>query len=79
MTEMLGYGDSTVDLPDWLSPHRELFQRTMRSGNKIANIVLAALEVGLQVPRGALTDAHRIQDPSDDFLRLLRYPGLQPG
>ncbi|KAB8228277.1 2-oxoglutarate-dependent dioxygenase [Aspergillus alliaceus] len=78
MTEMLGYGGAPVDLPDWLSPHQELFQRTMRSGNKIANIVLAALEVGLQVPPGALTDAHHIQDPSDDFLRLLRYPGLQP-
>lgn len=79
MTEMLGYGDSSIlKLPDWLSPHQELFKRTMRSGNKIANIVLSALEVGLQVPPGALTDAHRIEDPSDDFLRLLRYPGLEP-
>jgi len=78
MTEMLGYSDDPVELPDWLRPDKELLKRTMRSGNKIANIVLGALEIGLQVPRGALTDAHRIEDPSDDFLRLLRYPGLQP-
>ena len=79
MTEMLGYGDGSVlQLPSWLSPHQELFQQTMRSGNKIANIVLAALEVGLQLPPGTLTNAHRIEDPSDDFLRLLRYPGLDP-
>jgi isopenicillin N synthase-like dioxygenase len=76
MTEMLGYNDDPVDLPDWLRPDKELPRRTMRSGNKIANIVLGAFEVGLQVPRSAITDAHRIEDPSDD---LLRYPGLQAG
>jgi isopenicillin N synthase-like dioxygenase len=75
---MLGYSDDPVDLPDWLRPDKELLKRTMRSGNKIANIVLGALEAGLQVPSGAITNAHRIEDPSDDFLRLLRYPGLQP-
>ncbi|ROV97138.1 hypothetical protein VMCG_07467 [Cytospora schulzeri] len=79
MTEMLGYGDSSaLKLPEWLSPHQELFKRTMVNGNKIANIVLAALEVGLQLPPGSITSAHRIEDPSDDFLRLLRYPGLDP-
>jgi isopenicillin N synthase-like dioxygenase len=80
MTEMLDYGDSSVlQLPDWLSPHKEVFKRAMRSGNKIANIVFNALEVGLQVPPGSISNAHRIEDPSDDFLRLLRYPGVQPG
>jgi hypothetical protein len=42
MTEMLGYNDDPVDLPDWLRPDKELPRRTMRSGNKIANIVLGA-------------------------------------
>jgi isopenicillin N synthase-like dioxygenase len=79
MTEMLGYGDDPIELPDWLRPDKELLKRTMRSGNNIATIVIGALEHGLQVSPGALTDAHRIEDPSDDFLRLLRYPGLQPG
>ncbi|KOS21699.1 Gibberellin 20 oxidase 1-A [Escovopsis weberi] len=79
MTEMLGFGDASIlQLPDWLSPHTELYQRAMRRGNKIANIVLAALELGLQVPAGSITNAHRIEDPSDDFLRLLRYPGQDP-
>lgn len=79
-TEMLGYGDpSVLQLPYWLSPHTELFKRSMRTGNKIANIVFSALEVGLQVAPGSITAAHRIEDESDDFLRLLRYPGVQAG
>ncbi|EAT79360.1 hypothetical protein HBI56_050930 [Parastagonospora nodorum] len=78
MTEVLGYSKEPTELPSWLRPYKELVARTMRSGNTIANICLKALEVGLQLPRGALTDAHRIEDPSDDFLRLLRYPGAQP-
>ncbi|OTA99529.1 hypothetical protein M426DRAFT_67657 [Hypoxylon sp. CI-4A] len=79
MTEMLGYGDDSVlQLPGWLSPHVEQFRRTMRHGNKIANIVFATLETGLKLPAGSITQAHRIEDLSDDFLRLLRYPGLDP-
>lgn len=79
MTEMLGYGgDSTFQLPSWLSQHAEQFKRTMRHGNRIANIIFAALEAGLKLPAGTITQAHRIEDPSDDFLRLLRYPGLDP-
>jgi isopenicillin N synthase-like dioxygenase len=34
------------------------------------------LEKGLELPQGALTSLHRLEDDSSDFLRLLRYPGF---
>lgn len=66
-------------LPPWLEAHEETFKSAMRSANVVANIVLGALERALQLPSGTLTSLHRLNDPSSDFLRVLRYPGVVPG
>jgi len=51
----------------------------MKSGNTIANIVLGVLERKLQLAPGTFTSLHRLTDSSGDFLRVLRYPGLEEG
>ncbi|KAI2638223.1 hypothetical protein GGS21DRAFT_488924 [Xylaria nigripes] len=64
------------ELPAWLDAEdAELIKRIMRSGNIIGNIVLSGLEQSLRIPDGRLRAAHKLEDLSGEFLRLLRYPG----
>ncbi|KAI1075024.1 hypothetical protein F5B20DRAFT_573738 [Whalleya microplaca] len=78
--DMFGYAHSAdFALPGWLeAENSELIKRAMRSGNIIGNIVLSGLERSLRIPDSRLRAAHRLEDPSGDFLRLLRYPGYDP-
>ncbi|KAK3311876.1 oxidoreductase [Apodospora peruviana] len=78
--DMFGYSSSPdFALPGWLEADEvELIKRTMRSGNTMGNIVLSGLEQSLQIANNKLQAAHRLEDPSGDFLRLLRYPGYDP-
>lgn len=63
-------------LPDYLAPYEAQFKSMMRSGNKLANIVLSILERELQLPAESLTSMHRLEEDSESFLRLLRYLGV---
>jgi isopenicillin N synthase-like dioxygenase len=71
--------NSGFQLPPWLSVYRDLFLSLMRNGNTICNILLEVLEKQLQVRNGELASLHRFTDPSNDFLRVLRYPGTPKG
>ena len=73
--ELFSSEPNDFELPPYLAPYEENFKDAMRSGNVIANIVLGVLERELQLPSGAFTSLHRLNDPSSDFLRILRYPG----
>ncbi|OJJ67834.1 hypothetical protein ASPBRDRAFT_199536 [Aspergillus brasiliensis CBS 101740] len=66
-------------LPSWLAPHVDLYRMTMQQGNQLANVIFSVLEDAFQLEPGTITSAHRLEDPSSDFLRLLRYTGLKPG
>ncbi|KAJ5957960.1 oxidoreductase [Penicillium vulpinum] len=70
---------SGFQLPSWLAPHRELFISLLQNGNNISDILLSVLERQLQVSKGDLMKFHRFTDPSNDFLRVLRYPGTPEG
>ncbi|KAK3360560.1 hypothetical protein B0T25DRAFT_449582 [Lasiosphaeria hispida] len=78
--DMFGYSRSAdFALPAWLEAQdRDLVMRSMRRANIIGNIVLLGLEQSLGITDGKLRAAHRLEDPSGDFLRLLRYPGYDP-
>ncbi|KAJ8066771.1 hypothetical protein OCU04_004159 [Sclerotinia nivalis] len=73
--ELLVDEKSGFQLPAWLSKYKELFENLLRQGNMICNILHEILEQKLQVSPGALTSLHHVTDPSNDFLRILRYPG----
>ncbi|RYP52802.1 hypothetical protein DL768_002051 [Monosporascus sp. mg162] len=66
-------------LPPWLRKHRDLFTSLMQNGNTIFDLLLGILEKKLQLSDGELKSLHRFADPSNDFLRLLRYPGIPEG
>ncbi|KAJ4206331.1 hypothetical protein FSOLCH5_002042 [Fusarium solani] len=70
---------SGFQLPPWLANHRSLLGSILEHGNEICRILLRILEEKLQVEEGGLTSLHRVQDPSNDFLRVLRYPATVPG
>lgn len=80
MAEMFGHVTAGEDfnLPSWLKEHEELLKRTMTHGTGIAMVIFEGIEQGLRLPRGTITSAHRLEDPSGDFLRLLRYPSYDP-
>lgn len=70
---------SGFQLPPWLSEHRDLFISLMQNGNTISDILLGILEKRLEVSKGDLLSLHCFTDPSNDFLRVLRYPGTPKG
>ncbi|TEA10615.1 UPF0676 protein [Colletotrichum sidae] len=74
--ELFTPGAPPLTLPPWLSPHESLFRNVLVSGNRIAHAILGSLESQLKMPEGTLTSAHRLEDPSNDFLRLVRHPGF---
>ena len=78
-TEMFAKSQHQFELPHWLAPYDDDFCGAIREGNNIANIIFGILEQQLQLLPGSLTSLHRLTDPSNDFLRILRYPGLKPG
>ncbi|TID06331.1 Oxidoreductase vrtI [Colletotrichum higginsianum] len=67
------------NLPHWLKDHRNLFSSLLTQGNEVCHVMLRALETRLQLEPGALMSLHRREDPSYDFLRVLRYPATAPG
>lgn len=77
---MFGYSvRDDFALPRWLDDEaRRLIELTGRRAHHIAHMILTALEHSLKVGDGALLSAHRIEDQSGDFLRLLRYPVYDP-
>jgi len=75
--ELLVDKASDFQLPSWLQIYKDTFCSILKNGNTISNILLGIFEKKLQVPSGALTSFHRITDPSNDFLRVLRYPGSE--
>ena len=58
-----------------MSDYKDLFISLLKNGNAIAEILLRVFESKLEVPAGALKSLHQLKDPSNDFLRVLRYPG----
>ncbi|TKW59568.1 hypothetical protein CTA1_7840 [Colletotrichum tanaceti] len=65
---------SGFQLPPWLKDHNDLFASLFAHGYEILHVMLRALETRLQLEPGALRSLHRREDPSYDFLRVLRYP-----
>ncbi|KAL0940538.1 oxidoreductase [Colletotrichum truncatum] len=74
--ELFSAGAPALELPPWLAPHEAMFRQVATSGNEIANTILACLETQLKLAPVTLTSAHRLEDPSSDFLRLVRHPGF---
>ncbi|KAK1974085.1 hypothetical protein LZ30DRAFT_430096 [Colletotrichum cereale] len=74
--ELFSPGAPPLDLPSWLAPHEDVFRGVARAGNWIANCIFACLEKHLQLEPNTLTSAHRLEDPSSDFLRMVRHPGF---
>ncbi|KAL7916746.1 hypothetical protein GGI35DRAFT_485884 [Trichoderma velutinum] len=64
-------------LPEYLTQHEERFKNALKSGNVVANVVLEVLEKKLQLAPSTFTQLHRLTDSSGDFLRVLRYPGVE--
>ena len=58
-----------------MSDYRDQFISLLQSGNIISDILLGVFEKQLQLRKGELLASHRFSDPSNDFLRVLRYPG----
>lgn len=77
--ELLVDKASGFQLPSWLVQYEELFGSIMKTGNSICHTLLGILEERLQTIPGALSSLHQIADPSNDFLRVLRYPAAEPG
>ncbi|KAI1661762.1 oxidoreductase [Daldinia decipiens] len=77
--ELLVDKESGFQLPQWLANYKELFGSIMETGNSICHILLGILETKLQVEPGSLSSLHKIIEPSNDFLRVLRYPAPEPG
>lgn len=73
--EMAVDPSSGFQLPHWLKPHEALFTSLLQSGSRISDILLEVFEKRLKLAPGDLTSLHRSKDPSNDFLRVLRYPG----
>ncbi|KAF9870425.1 Clavaminate synthase-like protein [Colletotrichum karsti] len=65
--------------PKFSEAFNELFGSILTHGNEICRVLLGALEKHLQLDSGKLSSLHRVQDPSNDFLRVLRYPATLPG
>ncbi|GKT44342.1 SH3 domain-containing protein [Colletotrichum spaethianum] len=74
--ELFSPGAPPLELPSWLATHENTFRSVAISGNEIANTILASLEKALHMSPETLTSAHRLEDPSNDFLRLVRHPGF---
>ena len=70
---------SGFQLPPWLDAHRDLFTSLLQNGHKISEILLRVFEKQLQLTKGDLLSLHRFHDASNDFLRVLRYPGTPEG
>lgn len=51
----------------------------MKNGNAIGQIILSVLEREMHLKPGELTDMHRLEDASGEFLRLFRYPAPKDG
>ncbi|TLD29203.1 hypothetical protein PspLS_03905 [Pyricularia sp. CBS 133598] len=77
--EMLVDKETGFELPPWLEAHRGLLIDMLSHGNEICRVLLGALEKKLQVAPGTVASLHRVEDPSNDFLRVLRYPATLPG
>ncbi|KUI67762.1 hypothetical protein VM1G_03555 [Cytospora mali] len=80
LTDMFGYSvRNDFALPAWLDDaDRGLIERTGRQAHHLAHVVLSGLGQSIEIKTGALCAAHRIEDQSGDFLRLLHYPGCNP-
>ena len=77
--ELLVDKASGFALPEWLAPYEQLFGSLLQTGNEICHILLGILAKQLQVAPGVLESLHQVADPSNDFLRVLRYPAARPG
>ena len=69
----------SYELPQQLKKWEPLFRSTLRDGNVLHNIILSVLERQLQLPTGAFTSLHRLNDASGDFCRVLRLPAPKSG
>ena len=78
-THRLLYESDHYQLPDWLSAHTDLYRSFMKNGNAIGQIILSVLERDMHLAPGTLTDLHRLEDASGEFLRLFRYPAPKDG
>lgn len=70
--ELLGISH-TLNQPDMIKHHKELFASFTRRAEELAMLILAHLDTNLHLPAGTLESLHRIFQPSHNQARLLRY------
>jgi len=79
-SEFFGTKIEGGEIPTWLPEEdHNIFKQALSCGNTVAQSLLAVLEKQLQLSPGTITNLHRLNDDSGDFIRILRYSGVPDG